>query len=179
MISKKSRKGISSKEFEELLKSHPQLGTGQTKGEPKKKRSCTAKEPQKILEILQKNQETWRAPRKEMNATEKRLDKELELERLQGHILAYHFESFGLCIAPKTWYFPDFVVFLPNGELHVIEVKGFLRDDAAVKYKVAVGLFPGIHFHMVRSERCKWKEMYGALLNRPEKTDGKNCRITR
>lgn len=175
MISKKSRKGISSKEFEALIKSRPGLVATET---PKTKVS-KSQGAQRILPILQNRQAAWEAPRKEMNATERRLDKELELERLQGNILCYHFESFGLCIAPKTWYFPDFVVFLPTGEIHVIEVKGFLRDDAAAKYKVAVGLFPGIRFHMIRSERCGWKEMYGALLDRPEKTDGKNCRITR
>lgn len=175
MPTQSKAKGMSSKELDLLVQKNPGLAERmQITGPNEKKKRKTATSG--ILAILGKPPKSLSS---EMNVTEKHLDRELQLEKLQGHIKEYHFESIGLKIAPKTWYFPDFVVFMPDDRMHVIEVKGFLRDDAAAKYKVAVGLYPGIHFHMIRRENHSWQEMYQSLLTLPEKTDGKNCRITR
>ena len=67
-------------------------------------------------------------------------------------------QSITLRIANGCRYTPDFVVVYhvqsddSNGyaqELVAYEVKGFLRDDAAVKLKVAATAFPWISFHLV------------------------------
>ncbi len=61
-------------------------------------------------------------------------------------------------------YTPDF--FCPkdatNGheaavtECVAYEVKGFMRDDAAVKLKVAASLYPWIKFHLVSRKKGEW-----------------------
>ncbi len=67
-------------------------------------------------------------------------------------------QSVTLRIANGCRYTPDFVVVYHvqhdegNGyaqELVAYEVKGFMRDDAAVKIKVAATAFPWITFHLV------------------------------
>jgi len=63
-------------------------------------------------------------------------------------------QSITLRIANGCRYTPDFVVAyhgaLPEPvELVAYEVKGFMRDDAAVKIKVAATAFPWITFHLV------------------------------
>lgn len=184
------QKGFTSQDLEAILAKNPSLKVEEikgpassdkdkTKGKGKKKPPSPKTSAGTIAQILQKPKRSQVFdPTHGMNDTEKRLSRELEVEKLLGNILGFHFEKIGLQLAPKTWYFPDFVVFMPDGCMHVIEVKGFLRDDAAAKYKVAVGMFPEITFHMVRSENQSWKEMYGKLLEPPIPTDGKNCRIT-
>ena len=62
-------------------------------------------------------------------------------------------QSVTLRIANGCRYTPDFVVAYHHNtmasELVAYEVKGFLRDDAAVKLKVAATAFPWITFHLV------------------------------
>lgn len=55
-----------------------------------------------------------------------------------------------------TRYTPDFMVILPAGNLVAYEVKGFMRDDAAVKIKVAARLFPWIEFILVKRNKKEW-----------------------
>ena len=63
-------------------------------------------------------------------------------------------QSITLRIANGCRYTPDFVVayhcpMREQVELVAYEVKGFMRDDAAVKIKVAATAFPWIAFHLV------------------------------
>lgn len=60
----------------------------------------------------------------------------------KGEIADFWFEQFTFKLADDTRYTPDFVVMLPDGVLEVHEVKGFLEDDALVKFKVAAEMFP-------------------------------------
>jgi len=41
-------------------------------------------------------------------------------------------------------------------ECRAYEVKGFMRDDAAVKLKVAASLYPWIKFHLVTRKKGEW-----------------------
>lgn len=54
-----------------------------------------------------------------------------------------------LRIANGCRYTPDLVLFVSSGAMFAYEVKGFMRDDAAVKLKVAASLYPWIKFHLV------------------------------
>jgi hypothetical protein len=67
-----------------------------------------------------------------------------------------------LSIANGCRYTVDFVVVHEHAsslvsnsfvELHAYEVKGFMRDDAAVKLKVAASLYPWIKFHLVSKRK--------------------------
>lgn len=100
---------------------------------------------------------------KGMNKTEKRFSLILEDAKQDGKILDWKFESVSLKIAENTRYNPDFVVTLKSGRWQAFEIKGFLRDDAAVKFKVACGLFPEITFTMIREKRGGgWETIYHA-----------------
>lgn len=77
-----------------------------------------------------------------MNKREARYSLELEARRRAGEITAWAFESIKFRLADRTWYTPDFTVWHNDGRLECIEVKGFMEDDAAVKWKVVQELFP-------------------------------------
>lgn len=66
-------------------------------------------------------------------------------------------QGVNLWLANGVRYCPDFVLAITrhreNGtpwiEVHAYETKGFMRDDAAVKIKVAAHQYPWIKFHLV------------------------------
>lgn len=86
-----------------------------------------------------------RLPNEAMNKTEAAYDAHLWLLRHSGDILWHKFGAIKLRLAGSTFYTCDFAV-LPTGggnnilEMH--EVKGFWRDDARVKIKVAASIYP-------------------------------------
>lgn len=83
-----------------------------------------------------------RMPTGVMNKLEARYAQQLEARKIAGEILWYKYEAVKLRLADNTFYTPDFAVMLANGELEMHETKGFMRDDAAVKIKVAAALYP-------------------------------------
>ena len=98
-----------------------------------------------------------KAPKPLMNKTETLYAAELEARRLNREIESWTFEPFKLRLAKATYYSPDFLVVLPGGERYELhEVKGFWRDDARVKIKVAARLFPMFRFLAVQRERGAW-----------------------
>jgi len=60
------------------------------------------------------------------------------------------FEPVKFRLADRTWYTPDFLVMYGDGTIEVHEVKGFWRDDARVKIKVAAEMYP---FRFVAASR--------------------------
>ena len=76
----------------------------------------------------------------------------LEMMKRSGDIIDYKFESVKFTLADRTTYMPDFIVIFP-GHIEFHEIKGFLRDDANVKFKVAATLFPWFVFKMLRRNR--------------------------
>lgn len=78
----------------------------------------------------------------EMNKLEAKYSEYLDQCQLAGMISLWRYESEKLRLADKTWYLPDFKVILPDGLIEFHEVKGFWRDDARVKIKVAAEQFP-------------------------------------
>lgn len=65
-------------------------------------------------------------------------------------------EPIKLRLAGRTWYTPDFLIEFA-GRLSVWEVKGFMRDDAAVKLKVAVSRFSWLSFVLVTRPKGRWE----------------------
>lgn len=79
----------------------------------------------------------------EMNSLERAYEAEVLKPALQaGEILWYAYESVKLKLAPKTHLTVDFFVMTKAGELEAHETKGFMREDANVKLKVAAAAFP-------------------------------------
>lgn len=100
--------------------------------------------------------------RRVMNKTEAAYAQHLEIQKRAGLIDWYGFEAVKLRLANRTWYTPDFVVCLSItnrlGYLRIVEVKGFWRDDARVKIKVAAEQFPWARFVVVTRKGDGWKE---------------------
>lgn len=83
-----------------------------------------------------------------MNGTEAKFA--LFLQSGEEHVASYKFECVKLRLADKTYYTPDFMVIMEDGSIIFYEVKGFWRDDARVKIKVAAEQYPEFEFVAVQ-----------------------------
>lgn len=96
----------------------------------------------------------------QMNKLEAEFYAYLKAERGGTAVLA---QSVTLKLGNGVRYTPDFMVMAdatnehstPVTELTAFETKGFMRDDAAVKLKVAASLYPQIRFHLVTKQNRK------------------------
>lgn len=77
-----------------------------------------------------------------MNKTEAQYELQLRSRLQEGDILWYKFEGIKFRLADNCFYNPDFAVMRKDGTMEIHEVKGFWRDDAKVKIKVASELYP-------------------------------------
>ncbi len=100
---------------------------------------------------------TLKDPFEKMNGLEREYAAHLESEK--GHsVVWWAYEAIRLKLADRTTYTPDFVVQRTSGALQIHETKGFLRDDASVKIKVAAAQFP-FQFFLVRKSTAGWWDM--------------------
>lgn len=86
----------------------------------------------------------------QMNKLEASYAMELEVRKRAGEIVNYWFEAITLKLAPDTRYTPDFAVLMADYTMELHETKGFFRDDAKVKLKIAAEKFP-FKFVLVQS----------------------------
>ena len=91
-----------------------------------------------------------------MNKTERAF---AELLRHAGGIHQWGRESLTFRLAGRTRYTPDFAVWPYAYPLVLVEIKGrWIRDDAAVKLKVAAEMYPRCQWWLVRREgRHGWQ----------------------
>jgi len=95
-------------------------------------------------------------PASEMNKTEAAYD--AHLWSLRGRSIVWHkFEAVKLRLADTTFYSPDFAVQTISGQIEMHEVKGFWRDDARVKIKVAAALYPFRFLAVTKEKGGGWK----------------------
>jgi hypothetical protein len=80
----------------------------------------------------------------------------LDTLKVGGGVVDWWFEAIKLRLADKTWYTPDFAVLMADGTLELHEVKGFWRDDARVKIKVAAEQHWLFRFVAVQWKRKQW-----------------------
>lgn len=92
-----------------------------------------------------------------MNKTEQNYSNHLEILKQYGDIKDYLFEPFNIRLGKRTFYKPDFLVVNGNNEIEIHEVKGYWRDDAKVKIKVAAERIPWFRFKAVYNENGHWK----------------------
>lgn len=90
-----------------------------------------------------------------MNKLETRYRNYLEGLKYAGEILWYCYEGIKLRLADNTTLTVDFPLMLANGELEMHECKGWWRDDARVKIKVAAALYP-FRFIGIRDINHEW-----------------------
>jgi hypothetical protein len=91
-----------------------------------------------------------------MNKLEAAWAEELEKQKQNGEIVFYRYSPCGLRLADKTFYHPDFLVIEANGTVRFDETKGFMRDDANVKIKVAASQFPFV-FRLIKRKGKSWE----------------------
>lgn len=89
-----------------------------------------------------------------MNKTEAAYERDLRDAQSLGDIKWYRFEGMKLRLADNCFYTPDFAVIAADGVLECHEVKGFWRDDARAKIKVAAEMYP-FRFKAVRARPKK------------------------
>ena len=65
----------------------------------------------------------------------------LEAQRRSGQIDSWRYEAITLTLADGCRYTPDFLV-IEGGQMSLIEVKGFMREAARLRLKVAVEMYP-------------------------------------
>jgi len=90
------------------------------------------------------------------NAWERQYADHLEAKRVRGEILRWDYEPETLRLADRTTLCPDFRVVLPDGLIEFHEVKGFRREDAMIKIKVAAELHP-YKFVLVQKVKGCWQ----------------------
>lgn len=114
--------------------------------------------PKAAVKAVTRMRALGRLPKGTQNKTEAAYeDRVLKPAMLSGDVAWYRFEGVKLRLADKTFYEPDFFVMRRNGELEVIEIKGFWTDDARVKIKVAAAQYP-FQFIAVQRVKGEWKE---------------------
>lgn len=93
----------------------------------------------------------------QMNRLERQYSEYLEEQRVIGAIALWVYSPMKLRLADLTYYSPDFMVIAQNGEVEFHETKGFMRDDANVKIKVAAEQFPWFTFVLVTRKKKEWR----------------------
>lgn len=77
-----------------------------------------------------------------MNGIESEYAAYLELRRAGGAIKWWKFEALVLRLADHTFYKPDFAVLAADDVIEIHETKGWWREDAKIKIKVAAKMYP-------------------------------------
>ena len=77
------------------------------------------------------------SPQPQMNSWESRYADHLTMLLKFNKIRHFALEAVKIRLAKRTWYTPDFHVIQNDSSHEFHEVKGFWRDDARVKVKVA------------------------------------------
>lgn len=99
-----------------------------------------------------------------MNRLEAEWYQRLQLLIAAGEVDRIIYEGLKFRLADLTWYTPDFTVIMTDGSIEIHEIKGFRRDDALVKFKVAADQYPWIRWIMVeKRSRAKgggWNKIY-------------------
>ena len=88
-----------------------------------------------------------------MNRLESAYAKVLEERKKTGMILLYEFESVKFRLGDGAWYTPDFMVMDRDGSIEFHETKGFMREAANVRIKVAAAKYP-FKFYLVKHSKA-------------------------
>lgn len=88
-----------------------------------------------------------------MNLLERRYSDTLTYSK---DVVWFKYEAVKLRLADGAYFTPDFIVMKADGELQFHEVKGFWREAAKVRIKVAAEIFP-FKFIAVKGSRTGWQ----------------------
>jgi hypothetical protein len=91
-----------------------------------------------------------------MNKLEQAWMNELLARQRAGELLVIRFEEVTLKLAHDVRYTPDFWTVTSQGLVRCYETKGWMRDDARVKLRVAAAQFPEFEFVLVQRKNRAW-----------------------
>jgi hypothetical protein len=91
-----------------------------------------------------------RIPASKLNKTESAYAGYLDARKIDGDILWWRFEPMKLRLADGAYYRPDFGVLTHERLFEFREVKGFWREAARVRIKVAAEIFPFFKFIAIK-----------------------------
>lgn len=94
-----------------------------------------------------------------MNKTEAEYALILEAQKRRGEILRYRFEAVKIRVGEGCFYVPDFFIEREGQKPLFVEVKGFLRDDARVKFLAAKEQHSWADFEMWRKVEGSWTQL--------------------
>jgi len=83
-----------------------------------------------------------------MNTWEARYAAELDTYGKTIGMIDYKFNCIKLMLADGAWYTPDFMIMYSN-KTEIIEIKGFRRTSAILRFKVAKSSYPMFDFRML------------------------------
>ena len=95
-----------------------------------------------------------------MNKWEKEYDNFLSILKYKKIVLDYRYEGITFKLAYRTTYTPDFLVVNADKTVTIIEIKGFRRDDAMAKFKIAAQMYPYFRFKMITKKKGDWAIIY-------------------
>jgi hypothetical protein len=139
------------------MRNIPGLITGVTAKLPTSRPSQQGSMPVESGSTLPNQKAKGKSAAPKGNKTEVVYAVHLETLKRAGLVLWYRFEAVKLRLADNTFYTPDFAVMLPDGEIELHEVKGFWRDDARVKIKVAAEMYPFQFVAVQKAKGGEWK----------------------
>lgn len=90
----------------------------------------------------------------------------LNIRLAAKEIIGWQYEAIRLKIADKTTYTPDFLILYPDGSQEFVEVKGYLRQSANVKFKACAEKFKGFKWSMQHKVKGVW-QILKEIDNRP------------
>lgn len=98
-----------------------------------------------------------RLPVHKMNKTEAEYSRHLELLKSAGEILWHRYAPMRLRLADGSYFKPDFGVLTRECLFELHETKGFWREAARVRIKVAAELFPFRFIAIKRAANGGWE----------------------
>lgn len=101
-----------------------------------------------------------------LNKTEARYRDMLRDRKAAGEIQDYFVQAVTFRIGDDCRYVPDFLIIENDGAMTFIEVKGFMRQVGAAKFRVAKEMFWWAEFRMVRWIGKQWVESDKATRNK-------------
>lgn len=83
---------------------------------------------------------------------ETRYAQHLDIMVRAGELQMWEYEAIGFRLGDDCFYYPDFLLVTSTGGIQLHECKGYIRDDARVKFRAAAQRWPFFRWVIVTSK---------------------------
>lgn len=77
----------------------------------------------------------------------------LQSQQRAGQIRGWRYEGLTLKLADGVRYTPDFLVVENDGAMTLLEVKGFMREAARLRLRIAVEMYPAFRWFLIWAKK--------------------------